>query len=100
MTILRIPGTRRIGASLILASLASLPGGCATKSSWLFYDAQQNTAPSTTSELATPQEQLCAKVAAERADDAVMANYARQGSAAQRNIYEASYRDCMSWSRS
>lgn len=39
----------------------------------------------------------CALVASQRADDAVMALYVGEGSAEQQEIYQATYRSCLSW---
>ena len=39
----------------------------------------------------------CARVANERADDAVMALYVSAGSAEQQEIYQSTYRDCLAW---
>lgn len=42
-------------------------------------------------------ERQCARVAAERADDAVMAFYVSEGSAEQQEVYQATYRACLAW---
>lgn len=39
----------------------------------------------------------CTSVASQRADDAVMALYVSEGSAEQQQIYQATYRSCLSW---
>lgn len=43
--------------------------------------------------------QSCTQIAAQRADDAVMAGYAEDGSADQKDIYNTTYRDCVAWQR-
>ena len=42
----------------------------------------------------------CARVAARRADDAVMAFYVEQGSPGEREVYQATYRACLDWANS
>ena len=41
--------------------------------------------------------QQCARVAHERADDAVIAFYVSEDSPEQRDIYQSTYRDCLAW---
>ncbi|HEY4123424.1 MAG TPA: hypothetical protein VGM36_02355 [Rhizomicrobium sp.] len=42
-----------------------------------------------------PRDSACADIAAVRADDAVLASYVTEGSSAQQNIYQVTYRECL-----
>jgi hypothetical protein len=51
-------------------------------------------------EAGAPPNNGCARVAARRADDAVMAFYVEQGSPGEREVYQATYRACLDWANS
>lgn len=81
----------RIGAFIALF----LPlAGCSTYERMFSDPASQ---PAQEVERDSPADHNCRRVAAERADDAVMALYVSAGSAEQQQIYRSTYRDCMAW---
>jgi hypothetical protein len=81
----------RIGAFIVLfLSLA----GCSTYER-IFSDPGPQ--PAQKVERDSPADRECARVAAERADDAVMALYVSANSAEQQKIYQSTYSDCMAW---
>lgn len=81
----------RIGAFVIL--LVSL-SGCSTYSSMFSDDAPKQ---AQVVERDTPASRGCARIASQRADDAAMALYVSAGSAEQQEIYQSTYRACLSW---
>lgn len=81
---------RGVGAALLLTVLS----GCSAGGSLFAQDAAQ-----VQSADRDPPDDDCAKVAARRADDAVLAGYVEEGSADQKDIYNSTYRDCVDWKR-
>lgn len=67
--------------------------GCSTYRSMFPADEPAHDAMTTQADPA-PGNERCARVAAQRADDAVTAEYVSEDSPGKRDIYQATYRDC------
>jgi hypothetical protein len=82
------------GARAALLLSLSLLSGCSAAGS-LF-----STGPEPAQSVeAVPPDQGCAGIASQRADDAVIAGYAARGSADEKDVYNATYRDCVAWQK-
>ncbi|HVP83114.1 MAG TPA: hypothetical protein VMS78_00200 [Rhizomicrobium sp.] len=79
---------RGAGTALLLTLLS----GCSTAGGLFSNDPE----PAHPVASAAPN-QSCIQIAAQRSQDAVMAGYAEDGSADQKGIYDATYRDCVAW---
>ena len=44
-----------------------------------------------------PSSESCVRIATQRAEDAVAAGYVAEGSADEKDVYSATYRDCATW---
>lgn len=79
---------RGVGAALLLTLLS----GCSTTGSLFSNDPEP-----VHSATGDPPNHTCIRIAAQRADDAAMAGYVEAGSADQKDVYNATYRDCVAW---
>lgn len=88
----------RIVTKAAITALLSLGvSNCTTAGNLFSYDTERTeTARTATVEPASSNEG-CNRIATERADDAVLAYYVTEGSAAAQDIYKATYRDCVAW---
>ena len=94
----------RSGAKAGIAAFLFLSlSGCSSAGSLFSYNPSQSDAsPRGPARTATvepdvrPDNGACNFVADERADDAVMAGYVTDGSPARQEIYNVTYRDCVS----
>jgi hypothetical protein len=82
---------RNHGAAVALFALLS---GCSAAPGLFSYDTAPDPPPARDAAYRS-----CAYVAAQRADDAVLAGYAEEASADKKEIYDKTYRACATWQR-
>ncbi len=93
--------TKTAIAAILLLDLS----GCSTAGSLFSYDsgasgdtdADNSARAAVETSASAPTNDSCAKVATQRADDAVLALYVSEGSPEQQKVYRTTYRECVAW---